>query len=107
MRQVRLFVSHWVRAPLTYGFFRPVVVFPTSLLNGLSPDEAEAILLHKLAHIARRDWVVQLVQTLVEALFYFHPVIMVDVVGNQAERERSCDEAAIAQLSQNRILYAK
>jgi bla regulator protein blaR1 len=106
-QQVSILRTIVLRSPVTFGYFKPVVLLPVALLNQLSPAEVEAIVLHELAHIARRDWLMQLVQTIVEALFYFHPVVWWLSTVIRHERERCSDEIAVSLMPHNRIAYAR
>lgn len=106
-RPVRLLRSTLVKAPLVFGYFKPVILFPAGLLNGLTPVEVEAILLHELAHIVRRDWLMNLLQTFTEAIFYFHPVVWWISSVVRQERERCCDEMAVSAVGNNRLVYAR
>ena len=53
----------------------PVVFMPASALVGMAPQQLEAILAHELAHIRRHDYLVNLLQTLVETLLFYHPAV--------------------------------
>src|SRR6185437_4390728 len=74
-RQVVLGVVGDLSGPVTAGWWRPVVLVPAALLTGMPPPLLEALLAHELAHIARRDYLVNLVQSCIEALLFFHPVV--------------------------------
>ncbi len=105
-KPVGLLESALVKVPMALGFLKPVILLPLGMVNQLSPEQVEAILAHELAHIARRDGLFNLVQTIVEAVFYYHPAVwwMASVV--RAERENCCDDTAVA-LTGNRLVYAK
>ncbi len=105
-RSVELLESVLVRSPMALGYFKPIIFFPVGLLNHLSPAEVEAILAHELAHIARRDWLFNLVQAFIETLFYFHPAVWWISSVVRAERENCCDDTAV-QLTGNRVMLAK
>ena len=72
-RTIRFFESTLVEVPTVIGWLRPVVLMPASALAGMTPQQIEAILAHELAHIRRHDYVVNLLQTLVEKLLFNHP----------------------------------
>ena len=103
---VRLFESALVKTPLVIGYFKPVILLPFGTIAGLSPDQVEAILAHELAHIYRKDYLLNMLQALVEILFFFNPAIwwMSDYV--RVERENCCDDQAIA-LCGNPLTYAR
>lgn len=105
-RPVRLLESALVQVPMALGHFKPLILLPVGLANHLTPAEVEAVLAHELAHIARRDWLFNLLQTLLEAVFYFHPAVWWMSATIRAERENCCDDTAVA-LTGNRLTYAK
>ncbi|RKH02262.1 M56 family metallopeptidase [Corallococcus sp. CA047B] len=96
-RPVRLLVSSKLEVPSTLGWLRPVVLVPTATLTGLAVRELEMVLAHELAHIRRHDFAVNVVQTLVETLLFYHPVVwwMSQVI--RVERENCCDDLAVRQ----------
>src|SRR5207249_10465429 len=95
---VRVLQSTLVQTAVVAGYFRPIILLPMSAITGLSTAQLEAILAHELAHIRRHDYLVNLLQTLVETVFFYHPAIW--WLSNQirCERENCCDDVAIAVL---------
>jgi len=96
-RPVLLLESCLAEVPVTFGWFRPVILLPIGLFAGLPTDQAEAILLHELAHIRRADYAVNLLATFVEGLLFYHPAVWWISRVVRAERENCCDDAVIAQ----------
>ncbi|NNB88498.1 M56 family metallopeptidase [Corallococcus exiguus] len=94
-RPVRLLVSSKLDVPSTLGWLKPVVLVPTATLTGLAVRELELVLAHELAHIRRHDFAVNVVQTLVETLLFYHPAVwwMSQVI--RVERENCCDDLAV------------
>ncbi|TNE62591.1 MAG: hypothetical protein EP344_04905 [Bacteroidetes bacterium] len=103
---VQLLESALVQSPMALGFFKPLILLPVGMINQISPAEVEAILAHELAHIARRDWLFNLVQAFIETTFYFHPAVWWIAATIRSERENCCDDVAV-QLTGNRLVYAK
>ena len=101
-----LLESALVHTPIVIGHLKPVVLLPLGLLSGLPPEQVEALLAHELAHIRRRDYLVNLLLSLLETLFFFHPAIWWIGTTIRREREYCCDEAAVA-CSGNSLAYAK
>ncbi len=103
---VELVESALVRTPMVIGHLKPMILFPISVMNRLSSQEVEAILSHEIAHILRNDYVVNIAQSMIEALFYFHPAVW--WLSNQVRnaRETCCDDIAI-KLCGSSINYAK
>jgi hypothetical protein len=90
---VRLLVSGEVNSPLSWGWRRPVVLIDTDTLG--RPDDAEAILAHELAHVARRDWPALMLSRIAATLFWFNPLVWMlerETV-QQAEEAADCEAA--------------
>jgi len=104
-RPVRLLESCLVDSPMVLGHFRPVILMPIGLLAGLPSGQIEAILLHELAHIRRFDYLVNVLQRLVEGLLFYHPAVWWVSRVIRAERENCCDDVAVA-TSNNAHEYA-
>ena len=81
--------------PGLVGFSRPVLLIPEALFDHLDRPGIEALVAHEACHYRRRDNLTAAVHMLVEALFWFHP--MVWWIGGRLviERERACDEAVV------------
>lgn len=105
-RAIRLLHSARVQVPTVIGWLRPVVLLPMSCLSGLSPDQIEAVLCHELAHVRRHDYLVSVLQSVVETILFYHPAVW--WVSKQVRRERECccDEIAIAN-GGNALAYAR
>ena len=93
---VQLFESSIAQVPMVIGVFKPVVILPLSALSGLSGDMLEHILAHELAHIKRHDYLFNLIQTVIETLFFYHPMVWWISKQIRKERENACDDIAIA-----------
>ncbi len=105
-RPVRLLVSGLVQAPAAIGWLRPVVLVPVGALCGLPPDQMEALLIHELAHIRRHDYLVNILQSAMEALFFYHPGVWWISGHMRAERELCCDDIAV-RFTGNAVAYAR
>lgn len=95
-RPVTLLESSLADAPVVIGYLRPVILMPVGLLAGLPTAQVEAILAHELAHIARQDYLVNLVQTFIEGLLFYHPAVWWISHVIRTEREHCCDDIAVA-----------
>lgn len=105
-RPVQLLESAFVKAPLTIGWLKPLVLLPVGFINRLSAAEVEAVLAHELAHIARRDWIFNLLQAFIETIFYYHPAVWWLSGVIRRERENACDDVALAATG-NPIAFAR
>ncbi len=95
-RPVALLESCRVDVPVVIGYFRPVILAPVAVLAGMPAGQVEAILLHELAHIRRRDYLVNLLQAVVESLLFYHPAVWWISSVVRAERENCCDDLVLA-----------
>lgn len=103
-RAVRLAISEAISTPLSFGLWRPMVLVPAALLTGYPPEFLEALLAHELAHVQRRDYLVNLLQSLVEVLCFFHPVVWWLSHRIRTEREQLCDDRAVQTTGEARRL---
>jgi beta-lactamase regulating signal transducer with metallopeptidase domain len=104
-RQVRLRISQHIQGPLAMGIVRSLVILPASALMALSPEQLEAVLAHELAHVRRADYLWNLIQTMVETLFFFHPVVWWLGRRLREQRELCCDDVAV-QSCADPLVYA-
>lgn len=95
-RRVHLRGSEEITVPLMLGLQQPVILFPERLANDLAEDEFDQVLLHELAHVRRRDDWSNLAQKFIEAVFFFHPVVLWIARQLNAEREIACDQWVIS-----------
>lgn len=95
-RPVRMMESAMVKIPVVIGHFKPVILLPLGILAQLPPEQIHAIITHELAHIYRRDYLVNMAQAVIEAFFFFHPAVWW-ISGNiRTEREYICDDITLA-----------
>ncbi len=98
--------SALVNVPVVIGFFKPVIFVPVGLLANIPVHEAEAILLHELAHIRRKDYLVNIIQSFVEVVFFFNPFVLWLSTLIRTERENCCDDIAI-EITQNKVAFVQ
>ncbi|UYZ63220.1 M56 family metallopeptidase [Hymenobacter weizhouensis] len=104
---VELLESALVRVPVVVGYLRPVVLLPLGTVSGLSTAYLEAILAHELAHVQRRDYVLNLVQSVAETLFFYHPAVWFITACLRTERENCCDDIATSLVGGNPLTVAR
>lgn len=95
-RVVRIAASGIAKVPMVIGHLKPIILIPAGLITSLSPASIEAILVHELAHIRRRDWLVNLLLSSLEVIFFFNPAVLWISSLIRTERENCCDDIAIA-----------
>ncbi len=98
--------SSQVAVPAVIGFFKPAVLVPTSMVTGLTLTELESILAHEIAHIRRHDWLVNLMQSMIETVLFYHPAVWWISRQVRIEREHCCDDIAVA-VCGNPVQYAR
>ncbi|WP_229258325.1 M56 family metallopeptidase [Duganella rivi] len=103
-REVRLRVVDTLSSPITAGWWRPVVLVPAALVGGMPPDLLEALLAHEMAHIKRHDYLINLLQNVIETLLFYHPAVWWISNRIRIERELIADDVAARQLGEPRRL---
>jgi|GEM_PF-4331329 len=93
-------------SPSVCGLFRPVILFPYSLVNQLTRSELESVLLHELAHIKRKDLWVNLWQTVLQILYFFHPLLWLANAIIRRIREQAVDEAVLVAMQRDAEEYS-
>lgn len=92
---LRLLLCRSVPGPTVLGWLKPVILIPPAMLAGLSPQQLELILAHELAHVLRHDYLVNLLQSIAEVLFFFHPAVWWVSKKIRQEREQASDDLAV------------
>jgi len=95
-RPVRVLESAVVQVPAVIGWLSPVILLPASALTGLTPLQLDALLAHELAHVRRYDYLVNLIQAVIETLLFYHPAVWWVSQQMRDEREHCCDDLAVA-----------
>lgn len=105
-RAMTLLESALVEVPTVVGWIKPVVLLPASALTGLNAEQLEAILAHELAHVKRYDYLVNILQTVVDILGFYHPALWWVSHRIREERENCCDDLAV-HICGDSLRYAK
>jgi len=92
---VRVLISAAADGPSVIGWIRPVILLPAATVLGLSAAQLEAVLAHECAHIRRYDYLVNLLQSLVETVLFYHPAVWWISARIRHERELCCDDLAV------------
>ncbi|RBP46205.1 cell division protein FtsI/penicillin-binding protein 2 [Roseimicrobium gellanilyticum] len=87
--------SSRVTGAISFGWLRPMVLLPAAMATGFSTREIEMILAHEFAHLRRHDYLVNLLQSAVETLLFYHPAVWWTSRQMRREREHACDDIAI------------
>ena len=105
-RAVRIAESALVKVPLVVGYLHPMILFPASVITGLTSSQLEAVLAHELAHIRRHDWLINSLQVIAETLLFYHPAVWWLSSRIRQERELCCDDIALG-LNVDKAVFAR
>ena len=94
-KKVSAYFSKHIDTPMMIGFLKPVILLPVAMINHLSAHQFEAILLHELAHIRRNDYLLNLLQSIVDTILFFNPFTWWITKNIREEREKCCDEMVL------------
>ncbi|MEP3654394.1 MAG: M56 family metallopeptidase [Litorimonas sp.] len=100
-RQIELRVNPKVTCLCIIGHLKPLIFIPIGLATHLSENEIEAVLAHELAHIFRNDYLHQLILSIIQSIFFYHPGLQFIAQVANKEREHACDDLALT-LIENR-----
>jgi beta-lactamase regulating signal transducer with metallopeptidase domain len=87
--------SSLIPVPMVIGYLKPMILMPIGLINQLTICEVEAILAHELAHIKRYDYLINMLQSIIETILFFHPAVWWISGEIRRERENCCDDLAL------------
>jgi uncharacterized protein (TIGR03435 family) len=94
------------REPGVFGIYHPVLLLPAGITGHLTTAQLKAVLTHELCHIRRRDNLATVIHMIVEALFWFHPLVWWLGSRLMQERENACDEAVL-RMGSEPVVYAE
>ncbi len=106
-RPIRLLSAVSISTPMLIGWFRPVILLPASMLSGFSPEQLELIIAHELAHVRRWDYLVNLMQVVIETVLFYHPVIHWISRDARNSREECCDDLVLSVAHGDPLIYAR
>ena len=103
-RSIKIFESFLVKVPVTLGYLKPFILLPAGTIAGLPASQLEAIIAHEVAHIKRYDYLQNIINSLIEITFFYHPAIWWITDKINEERENCCDDIAVSLTGDNRGL---
>lgn len=106
-QHIRIVSSDEILSPAISGIKRPILLLPTGLPQALSPAQLEWVLLHELAHVRRRDLLLNLMQRLVTIIHFINPAVWIvnRVIGRL--REDACDDLASASIPDRKLVASE
>ena len=105
-KSVRYIESYVVKTPIVLNHLRPLIIIPVGMLSQMPTDQIDAIITHELAHIVRKDYIMNILQSVVEIAFFYHPAVWWLSANVRAERENICDDIAVNTCG-NSLIYIK
>ncbi|OFX26679.1 MAG: hypothetical protein A2041_01005 [Bacteroidetes bacterium GWA2_31_9b] len=105
-KKIKYLESQIIKVPVVLGYLKPVIIVPAGMLMGIPENQIEAIIAHELAHIKRNDYLVNILQTIIEMIFFFHPAVWYISSTIRTERENCCDDIALTVCDES-LIYAK
>lgn len=94
-KKLRILLASQIDCPVCFGILRPVIMLPQEMYVNAAPEEIQMVLNHELAHIERRDCLTNLFQRIIEAAFFFHPLVWYASFQLTQQREQICDNYVI------------
>lgn len=103
-KTVRFLESPIASVPAVIGYFKPAVIIPLGLVMKIPSDQLEAVISHELAHIVRNDFMHNLIQSVIEIVYFFNPSVLWLSKTIRTERENACDDLALTQCKDPALL---
>lgn len=105
-KKVQVWLSEYIDVPSVTGFIKPIILLPAAVINHLSIEQVNTILLHELAHIKRNDFLLNFIQYIIALLLFFNPFVYWLHSIAKKERENCCDDWVL-NFECNGLEYAK
>ncbi|HPE55147.1 MAG TPA: M56 family metallopeptidase [Bacteroidales bacterium] len=100
-KTIEVLESAVIKIPIAMGYVKPVIILPLGLATSIPFNQLEAILIHEMAHIKRNDFLINLLKSVFEAIFFYHPVFWWISKQLENEREHCCDDITLAECNNN------
>ncbi|MCK5135516.1 MAG: hypothetical protein KAR19_06975 [Bacteroidales bacterium] len=94
-KRVELLISDRINVPALFGLVKPAIIVPAGMLTNLPVNQVETILMHELYHLRRLDFLVNIVQLVLEGLFFYNPAVWAISRVIRIEREKCCDDRVL------------
>jgi len=105
-RNIELRLSGNTLSPAVCGLFKPIILMPATLLEKLSREKLKAVLIHELAHIKRADVWVNLLQTILQIVYFYNPLVWIANAVVCRVREQAVDEMVLVTLKPETNSYS-
>ena len=88
-----------IKSPALYGLKRPKILISQEIIDRLSPEELKYVFLHELSHLKRKDLLVNIVGMVIQAVYWFNPLIWFSIYKMKQDCEMACDATALSALN--------
>ncbi len=105
-RKVYIWYSDNIHSPMTFGFWKPIILLPVALVNKLNLEQTESLVIHELTHIKNNDYLLNWLLVATEAIYFFNPFVKIVAHKIKLEREKNCD-LQVLQFDYHPISYAE
>jgi beta-lactamase regulating signal transducer with metallopeptidase domain len=105
-QKIQIYLLPSLEIPVVFGCLKPILLIPVSFFTGMDDKYIEAIILHELAHIKRYDYLLNMLQMIIEILGFFHPAVWWLSGRIRAERENCCDDIVVKTMG-DKFIYVK
>lgn len=96
-QHVTVWLNNTISTPMVFGFFKPIILVPASLISQLSPLQIEALIMHELFHIKHHDFIFNIAIMIIKPLFWFNPWVRKVCAELCLQREMACDVAVVTE----------
>lgn len=97
--KVTILYGKRLKSPMLFGVIHPKIIISQEIINRLSQEELKNIFLHELSHIKRRDLNVNIIGVLIQAVYWFNPIIWYSINKMKQDCEISCNATVLNVLS--------
>jgi beta-lactamase regulating signal transducer with metallopeptidase domain len=105
-KKVQIWLSNNINTPVTFGHIKPIILLPVALVNKVSLQQAEALVIHELTHIKVNDYLLNWLLSFAETIYCFNPAIRYLSKQAQLEREKYCD-TNVLHFGKHPVVYAE
>jgi beta-lactamase regulating signal transducer with metallopeptidase domain len=105
-KKVQIWLSNNINTPVTFGHIKPIILLPVALVNQVSLQQAEALVIHELTHIKVNDYLLNWLLSFAETIYCFNPAIRYLSKQAQLEREKYCD-TNVLHFGKHPVVYAE
>ncbi|WP_349667766.1 BlaR1 family beta-lactam sensor/signal transducer [Lacrimispora sp.] len=100
-KKISLYSSAYLSSPMAAGLVKPIIILPIHILSEFTKEEIRFILLHELTHIKHRDLFLNRFLALMQALYWYHPVVWIGLKEMRKDQEVGCDLSVLSILEEN------